>query len=87
MLNEGFDVPRVDCVVLARLTDSENVFVQQLGRGLRVDPLQPHKSVAVLDLALNLRRRWHRLADALPDAEIGELVHAFWPVSEFDAPV
>ena len=85
MLNEGFDVPRVDCVVLARLTDSEIVFVQQLGRGLRLDPAQPDKEVAVLDLALNLRRRWHRLCEQLPDDEIANLVHSFWPVEQFDS--
>lgn len=32
-VNEGFDSANVDCVVLARLTESEIVFVQQMGRG------------------------------------------------------
>jgi hypothetical protein len=32
MLNEGFDVPSVDFIVLARPTDSEIVFTQQLVR-------------------------------------------------------
>jgi superfamily II DNA or RNA helicase len=51
----------VDLVVLARVTDSEIVFAQQMGRGLRKDTSDPLKEVTLLDLALNLRRRWKRL--------------------------
>lgn len=32
---EGFDVPTIECVILARPTKSQNVYIQQLGRGLR----------------------------------------------------
>eukprot|EP00764_Aduncisulcus_paluster_P011176 gnl/Carplike_NY0171/4155_a5615_451.p1 GENE.gnl/Carplike_NY0171/4155_a5615_451~~gnl/Carplike_NY0171/4155_a5615_451.p1 ORF type:complete len:211 (+),score=25.42 gnl/Carplike_NY0171/4155_a5615_451:1-633(+) len=35
MATEGFDLPGVDCVILGRKTESEIVFVQQIGRGLR----------------------------------------------------
>ncbi len=42
-------------VVLARATESEIVFAQQMGRGLRRDVTDPNKEIAVLDLALNLR--------------------------------
>ncbi len=64
--------------VLARLTDSEIVFAQQLGRVLR-----GRASVCVLDLALNLRRRWRRLQDDITDAALKQMIAAFFPVSNF----
>ncbi|MBQ3348395.1 DEAD/DEAH box helicase family protein [Candidatus Saccharibacteria bacterium] len=36
MLNEGIDIPRTDVVVFLRSTRSWTVFLQQLGRGLRL---------------------------------------------------
>ncbi|URZ15081.1 DEAD/DEAH box helicase family protein [Clostridium felsineum] len=35
MFNEGLDVPEIDMVMFLRPTESETVFLQQLGRGLR----------------------------------------------------
>lgn len=35
LFNEGVDIPEVDTVVLLRPTESQTVFLQQLGRGLR----------------------------------------------------
>jgi superfamily II DNA or RNA helicase len=54
MLNEGIDVPEVNMVVFARVTHSRRIFLQQLGRGLR---LSEHKShVKVLDFVADVRR-------------------------------
>lgn len=54
MLNEGIDVPDVNVVVFLRVTHSRRIFVQQLGRGLR---LQGGKStVRVLDFVADIRR-------------------------------
>lgn len=36
MFNEGVDIPEVDMVLFLRPTQSETVFLQQLGRGLRL---------------------------------------------------
>lgn len=36
VLTEGFDLPAIDCVVLARATKSKVLFAQALGRGLRL---------------------------------------------------
>ena len=36
LFNEGLDVPRIDRVVMLRPTESPVIFLQQLGRGLRV---------------------------------------------------
>ena len=38
MFNEGVDVPNIDTVLFLRPTQSQTVFLQQLGRGLRRDP-------------------------------------------------
>jgi len=54
VLNEGVDVPSLTHVLLLRPTDSFAVFIQQLGRGLR---LHPGKSfVTVLDFVGNYRK-------------------------------
>ena len=54
LFNEGVDVPDVDLIVFMRATHSRRVFVQQLGRGLRVTPGK--KNVIVLDFVTDLRR-------------------------------
>ncbi|GAA3419975.1 DEAD/DEAH box helicase family protein [Streptosporangium vulgare] len=54
ILNEGIDVPDVNIVVFQRVTHSRRIFIQQLGRGLR---LAPGKSrVIVLDFVSDIRR-------------------------------
>lgn len=54
LFNEGVDVPDVDTIVFMRATHSRRVFVQQLGRGLRVSPNK--RKVVVLDFVTDLRR-------------------------------
>lgn len=54
LFNEGVDVPDVDLVVFMRATHSRRIFVQQLGRGLRVSPGK--ENVLVLDFVTDLRR-------------------------------
>lgn len=54
LLNEGVDVPDVNILVFARVTHSRRIFVQQLGRGLR---LAENKDVVeVLDFISDVRR-------------------------------
>jgi type I site-specific restriction endonuclease len=54
LLNEGIDVPDVDLVVFQRVTHSRRIFIQQLGRGLR---LASGKSrVVVLDFVSDIKR-------------------------------
>ena len=38
VLTTGFDSPRVDCVLMARPTKSQGLYVQAVGRGLRLHP-------------------------------------------------
>jgi superfamily II DNA or RNA helicase len=54
MLNEGIDIPEVNIVVFARVTHSRRIFLQQLGRGLRLSNNKTH--VTVLDFVADVRR-------------------------------
>ena len=54
LFNEGVDVPDVDMIVFMRVTHSRRIFVQQLGRGLRISPGKDR--VIVLDFVTDLRR-------------------------------
>ena len=47
----GFDVPELDCVVIARPTMSLALYYQMVGRGVRLDPARPDKKLHVYDLA------------------------------------
>lgn len=56
LFNEGVDVPVVDTLLLMRPTDSPTLFVQQLGRGLR---LAPGKDIcAMLDFVGHHRKEF-----------------------------
>ncbi|UQN06508.1 DEAD/DEAH box helicase family protein [Deinococcus sp. QL22] len=54
IFNEGLDVPDVDLLVFLRVTHSRRIFVQQLGRGLRIG--DGKDKVVVLDFAADVRR-------------------------------
>ena len=54
VLNEGVDVPNVNLICFARVTHSRRIFVQQLGRGLRLK--RSRQRVRVLDFVSDLRR-------------------------------
>jgi len=54
VLNEGIDVPDVNVLVFLRATHSRRIFVQQLGRGLRIAPGKD--KVIVLDFVTDIRR-------------------------------
>jgi len=49
LYNEGVDMPFVDTLLLLRPTQSSTLFLQQLGRGLRLDPTSAKESCLVLD--------------------------------------
>ncbi len=54
MLNEGIDVPDVNLVSFMRVTHSRRIFIQQLGRGLRINAGK--SQVLVLDFVADIRR-------------------------------
>ena len=54
IFNEGVDVPDVNIICFLRVTHSRRIFVQQLGRGLRLAPEKDR--VTVLDFITDIRR-------------------------------
>ncbi|MEW2381458.1 DUF3427 domain-containing protein [Micromonospora sp. NPDC047707] len=65
LFNEGVDLPMVDTILMLRPTESATIFLQQLGRGLRLDDDKP--CLTVLDFIggqhANFRfdQRWRAL--------------------------
>lgn len=73
ILNEGVDVPDVNILCFARVTHSRRIFVQQLGRGLRLR--DGKERVTVLDFVSDLRRiaavlRMKRALDVKDELEV-----------------
>jgi|GEM_PF-3339000 len=54
MFNEGIDIPEANVLVFLRSTESETIFLQQLGRGLR--KTSQKSEVLVLDFVANCDR-------------------------------
>lgn len=54
VMNEGIDIPDVNILVFLRATHSRRIFVQQLGRGLRLS--EGKDKVIVLDFVSDIRR-------------------------------
>lgn len=54
MFNEGVDIPNVRGLMFLRPTESKTIFLQQLGRGLRLAPSK--KSIVVLDFIGNFKK-------------------------------
>ena len=71
IFNEGIDVPDVNILVFQRVTHSRRIFIQQLGRGLRVS--EGKEKVIVLDFVSDIRRfaAGISLKDSLCDNESG----------------
>ena len=63
ILNEGVDIPQINMVLFLRPTESQTIFLQQLGRGLRKYPGKDY--VTVLDFIGNNYERSVQIALAL----------------------
>lgn len=63
ILNEGIDIPSINMVLFLRPTESQTVFLQQLGRGLRKYPNKEY--VTILDFIGNNYERSIQIALAL----------------------
>lgn len=55
-LTTGFDAPNIDCVAIMRATQSAGLFVQMVGRGMRLSPSTGKKDCLVLDFGDNVMR-------------------------------
>ena len=56
LLGEGFDVPAMEAVILARPTASLTLYIQQSMRPLRPDPNNPEKRAVIIDHVGNVFR-------------------------------
>ncbi|GAA5909143.1 hypothetical protein JCM5296_006656 [Sporobolomyces johnsonii] len=53
ILTEGADFPEIDCILLARPTRSPTLFLQMIGRGLRLSPQTGKTNCLLIDLVGN----------------------------------
>ena len=84
VLTEGYDDPTVNTVVMARPTSSKLVYMQALGRAVRIDKNNPQKAAYVLevtDVLPNIRyridNRW--LYSDISDQLEPEVIDCFYP--------
>ena len=56
IFNEGVDIPEIDTVLFLRPTDSLTIFLQQLGRGLRLAPGK--QLLTVFDFVAQLNKKY-----------------------------
>ena len=56
IFNEGVDIPEVDTVLFLRPTESLTIFLQQLGRGLRLSPGK--QQLTVFDFVAQLNQKY-----------------------------
>ncbi|KAI9445021.1 P-loop containing nucleoside triphosphate hydrolase protein [Lactarius indigo] len=56
LLTEGTDIPNIDCVVVARPTRSRNVFMQMIGRGMRLSPGTGKQDCHIIDFVDSMKR-------------------------------
>ena len=82
LYNEGVDIPEVDTVLFLRPTESLTVFLQQLGRGLRLHP--DKECLTVLDFIGAQRKEFRftsrfRALSGKPTARLDEEIEACFP--------
>ncbi len=83
LFNEGVDIPEVDTVLFMRPTDSLTVYVQQLGRGLRLCPNTDKDCLTALDFVGQYRKEFRfaqRLGAMLADESVsvqGQVEYGF----------
>jgi len=70
-LTEGFDLPQVECVIMARPTQSRALYTQCIGRGLRLAPTK--RDCVILDLTDNCLK--HRLEPQDLSKILGKNLH------------
>ena len=55
-LLQGFDAPAIDCIIFGRPTMSLAIWMQVVGRGVRLDPKNPDKECLIVDCCGNLEK-------------------------------
>lgn len=81
IFNEGVDIPEVDTVLFLRPTESLTIFLQQLGRGLRLSPgkqlLTVFDFVAQLNQKYDFTSRFRSLMVRQDKSVIDQVKHGF----------
>lgn len=81
MLNEGVDIPEIDTILFLRPTESLTIFLQQLGRGLRLADgktcLTVLDFVAQANKSYNYERRFRALVGKSTRSISEEIKHGF----------
>jgi superfamily II DNA or RNA helicase/HKD family nuclease len=82
LYNEGVDIPEVDTILMLRPSESLTVYLQQLGRGLRLHDSKPH--LTVLDFIAPQRREFRyadrfRAISSQPNTRMDEQIIAGFP--------
>lgn len=72
LLTEGFDEPSIACIIMARPTKSQSLYVQMVGRGLRIDSASSKEDCLVLDFTdkYNNLNTIVSLPDVMPNVKI-----------------
>jgi superfamily II DNA or RNA helicase len=94
VLTTGFDEPRIETVVLNRLTKSENLFIQMAGRGSRTAVDIGKEKFILLDLYGNsvrlnrweAHRDWQRKFESIKESKNGEAPVKLCPQCEAVVP-
>lgn len=73
----GFDVPELDCIVMARPTMSLALYYQIIGRGVRLDPANDKKVLQVYDL-VGVVERLGRVETIRVRKEVGGFRDEVW---------
>ena len=55
-LLQGFDAPAIDSIIFGRPTLSLAIWMQVVGRGVRLDPKNPNKRCLIVDCCGNLEK-------------------------------
>jgi len=69
ILTEGYNDPEVDCIVVGRPTKSKGLYIQIVGRGLRVDMSRPYDEQDCLLLDVVGSSRTHNLCSIVDLSE------------------
>jgi superfamily II DNA or RNA helicase/HKD family nuclease len=82
LYNEGVDIPEVDTILMLRPTESLTVYLQQLGRGLRLHEGKPH--LTVLDFIAPQHRQFRyadrfRALSSQPNTRVDQQIESGFP--------
>ena len=87
VLTEGYDDPTVNTIVMARPTSSKLVYMQALGRAVRIDPQNETKEAYVVEVTDDLPNIKYRIDNRWLYSDISDqlepdVIDAFYPAPE-----